>query len=41
METFCEEEHFILPEPIIFTLDCQKKIKISIENIPIEFQDTN
>ena len=40
METFCEEDHFILPEPFIFTPDCQKKIRISIENIPIKLQDT-
>ena len=33
MENLCEEEHFI-------TNDYQKKIRISIENIPIELQDT-
>ena len=40
MENFCKEEHFITNEPITFTPDYQKKIRISIENIPIELQDT-
>ena len=40
MENFCEEEHFITNEPITFTPDYQKKIRISMENIPIELQDT-
>ena len=39
MENFCEEEHVIFNDLITFTPEYQKKIRISIENIPIELQD--
>lgn len=39
METFCEEEHFIQTEPMTFIPDYQNRIRISIENIPIELTD--
>lgn len=40
MENFCEEEHFITNNPITFTPDYQKKIRISIENIPQQENQT-
>ena len=39
MGTFCKEEHYIKNDSVVFTPDYQKKIRISIENIPIELQD--
>ena len=39
MDTFCKEEHYIKNNFIIFTPGYQEKIRISIENIPIELQD--
>ena len=41
METFYDKEHTIISdEPLTFTPDYQKKIRIGIENIAIELQDT-
>ena len=41
METFCEEEHHITETiKMNFIPDYHRKIRISIENIPIELQDT-
>ena len=40
METSCQDEHYTFTEPITFTPDYDKKIRISIENIPIELKDT-
>ena len=40
MEAFCQEEHLMLGDPTTFTPDYQSKIRISIENIPIELPHT-
>ena len=40
METFCEEDHLITENiTITFKPDYERTIKISVENIPIEFLD--
>ena len=40
MEAFCQEEHLMLGDPTTFTPDYQSKIRISIENVPIELPHT-
>ena len=39
METFCQDEHYIWNNIQLFIPDYREKIRISIENIPIELQD--
>ena len=39
METFFQDEHYIWNNIQLFIPDYRQKIRISIENIPIELQD--
>ena len=37
---FCNNEHLLLPDtPVLFSPDYHERIRISIENLPIELSD--